>query len=296
MISRTVLTLTASSLAALPGSVLAQSTMSYDIGQYEYAQPLPELDDDVVTESIVTKPEPTHAEQAPVTPVFVARPRIQSIDPSDPEHYTYDTPPNEPASAVASAVRTIPARAPAYVGQGAEPAAVASRPIYHEERAQPALLPDGYPAGYAGAPTYLPVGAQVVTFDRNVWLDECRSRLDTYENDSDRGKIIGALIGGAVGGVLGNRVAGRGNRTEGTLIGAGAGALAGMAAGDAIEDRNRPRSDSYEQCQAYLDSYMQNATASAGAVRYTQPGPYMLVPVTVLVPQRVVYREVTPVD
>ena len=236
MISHTVLTLTASSLAALPGSVLAQSTMSYDIGQYEYAQPLPELDDDVVTESIVTEPEPTHAEQAPVTPVFVASPRIQSIDPSDPEHYTYDAPPTAPAPAV----RTIPARAPASVGRGAEPAAIASRPIYHEERAQPALLPDGYPAGYAGAPTYLPVGAQVVPFDRNVWLDECRSRLDTYENDSDRGKIIGALIGGAVGGVLGNRVAGRGNRTEGTLIGAGAGALAGMAAGDAIEDRNRP--------------------------------------------------------
>ena len=295
MIFRTALAMTASSLAALPASVLAQSTMSYDVGQYEYAQPLPELDDDVVTESVVAEPEPIRAEQTqedPVTPVFVASPRIQSIDPSDPEHYTDDTSPADPAPAF----RTIPARAPAYVRQDAETPTVAAQPIYRNEQVRSTLSPYGYLAGYAAAPTYLPAGAQVVAFDRSVWLGECRSRLETYESDSDRGEVIGALIGGIAGGVLGNRVAGRGNRTAGTLIGAGAGALTGMAAGDAIEDRSRPHSDSYAQCEAYLDSYMQNATASAGAVRYTQPGPYMMVPVTILVPQRVVYRDGTPVD
>ena len=134
----------------------------------------------------------------------------------------------------------------------------------------------------------------MVAFDRNAWLDECRARLDTYETDSDRGEIIGALIGAGVGGIIGNRVAGSGNRTAGTLIGAGAGALAGMAAGDAIEDRNRARTDSYGQCKAYLDDYMQKATANATTTRYTQGGQYMLVPVTVQVPQRAVYHDGRP--
>ena len=66
-----------------------------------------------------------------------------------------------------------------------------------------------------------------------------------------------------------------------------------MAVGDAIDDRNRSRSDSYGQCEAYLDDYMQRATADAGATQYNQPGQYMLVPVTVSVPQRVIYRERT---
>ncbi|HBM05376.1 MAG TPA: hypothetical protein DD369_07210 [Erythrobacter sp.] len=142
----------------------------------------------------------------------------------------------------------------------------------------------------------MPAGSQVVDFDRNAWIEECRARLDTYENDSERGEIIGALLGGAAGGLLGNRIAGSGNRTAGTLIGAGAGALAGMAAGDAIEDGSRRRSDSRSQCQAYLDDYMQRATADAGATQYNQPGQYMLVPVTVEVPQMSVYRDGTPAN
>ncbi|PNQ74562.1 hypothetical protein BA950_13855 [Erythrobacter sp. SAORIC-644] len=143
------------------------------------------------------------------------------------------------------------------------------------------------------AATYLPAGGQVVAFDRLAWLDECRARLDTYDNESERGKVMGALIGGVAGGVLGNRIAGAGNRTPGTLIGAGAGVAAGMAVGDAIDDRNRSRSDSYGQCEAYLDDYMRSVTAEAGSVQYVQPGQYMLVPVTVSVPQRVIYRERT---
>ena len=117
------------------------------------------------------------------------------------------------------------------------------------------------------AATYLPAGGQVDAFDRLAWLDECRARLDTYDNESERGKVMGALIGGVAGGVLGNRIAGAGNRTPGTLIGAGAGVAAGMAVGDAIDDRNRSRSDSYGQCEAYLDDYMRSC------LLYTSPSP-----------------------
>ncbi len=88
----------------------------------------------------------------------------------------------------------------------------------------------------------------------------------------------------------------RGDRLAGTLIGAGAGALAGMAAGDAIEDGSRRRTNSQGQCQAYLDDYMQQAMASAGTVQYNQAGQYMLMPVTVTVPQRAVYPDGTPAN
>ena len=59
---------------------------------------------------------------------------------------------------------------------------------------------------------------------------------------------------------------------------------------------SRSRSDSRSQCQAYLDDYMQRATANAGATQYNQPGQYMLVPVTVEVPQMSVYRDGTPAN
>lgn len=298
MNARTALVLTASSLAMLPASAFAQASIPYEVGQYEFAQPQPELDDDVVTETVTrdTDPEPAKAEPAvapAATPVFVSNPTIQAIDPSDPSHVD---------SGPASAVRSIPARAGADFAEAPE-VAVGTSTIVYRDAAPQAVQPSHRsapifataPSTYAGA-TYLPAGGQIVAFDRAAWLDECRARLDTYDSDSDRGKVIGALIGGVAGGVLGNRIAGAGNRTAGTLIGAGAGAAAGMVAGDAVDDRNRSRNDSYGQCQAYLDDYMQSATVNAGAVQYGQPGQYMLVPVTVSVPQRVIYRERTPAD
>ena len=328
MPTRSALALTASAFAVLPGAAFAQEAMSYETGAYEYAQPLPELDDDVVTETVaepvVVEPGPIGAarvipaRQAAQAPVFVSKPTIQAIDPSDPRYYRHD----EVGTMPMAATRTIPTRAPVYATQGQQPTYVyvqqppqviyvhqapmsytqppagAARVIYREGPMQvvPAQYGYGYQPGYGGTPTYLPAGAQVVAFDRNAWLEECRARLDTYESDSDRGEIIGALVGGVAGGVLGNRIAGRGNRTAGTLIGAGTGALAGMAVGDAIEDGNRRPTDSYGQCQAYLDDYMQKATASAGTTQYAQPGQYMLVPVTVAVPQRAVYRDGTPAN
>ena len=328
MPTRSALALTASAFAVLPGAALAQEAMSYETGAYEYAQPLPELDDDVVTETVaeppVVEPRPIGAarviptRQAAQPPVFVSKPTIQPIDPSDPQHYRYEA----VAATPTGATRAVPAPALIHAAQGvqptyvyvqqppqviyvhqapvghAQPPAGTARVIYREapKHVAPTQYGYGYQPGYGGAPTYLPAGAQVVAFDRNAWLEECRARLDTYESDSDRGEVIGALIGGVAGGLLGNRIAGRGSRTAGTLIGAGTGALAGMAVGDAIEDGNRGRTDSYGQCQAYLDDYMQKATASAGTMQYAQSGQYMLVPVTVVVPQRAVYRDGTPAN
>lgn len=305
MFVRTALVLSASGLAVLPGVALAQSTLSYETGQYEYAQPKAELDDDVVTETVPDA-------EAPAV-VFVESPTIQSIDPSEPQ----STMPVTEAGIPLPAARTIPARNAApvttvsqvqptyvYVQQPpqvlyaypapvtyAQPTSGAARVIYRDapvqqvQPVQPVEYGYGYQPGQVSTQLYLPAGAQLVAFDRNSWLEECRSRLDTYENDSDRGKVIGALVGATAGGVIGNRIAGRGNRTAGTLIGAGAGALAGMAVGDAIDDRAERRTSSYGQCEAYLDDYMQQANASAGRVQYSQPGQYMLVPVTVAMPR-----------
>lgn len=331
MIIRTALALSASTLAVLPGVALAQDALSYETGQYEYAQPKPELDDDVVTETVVESTAPDV--------VFVESPTIQQIDPSAAE-YSASV---DGAGAPLPAARTIPARAPAsaaamtpapraqpgyvYVQQPpqvlyvyaapttyAAPAAYGQPVAYMQPTAGAARVINrdgtvpgagamqqsqygyGYQPGQVSTQLYLPAGAQVVAFDRSAWLAECRARLDTYESDSDRGEVIGALLGAAAGGVIGNRVAGRGNRTAGTLIGAGAGALAGMAVGDAVEDGNRRRNDSYGQCEAYLDDYMQQANANAGRVQYNQPGQYMLLPVTVAMPQNAVYSDGTPAN
>lgn len=339
MTIRTALALAAAPLALVPALAQGQATLSYETGQYEYAQPLPELDNDVVTETVATT--------APETVVFVEGPVVQPI-------------PGENAAVGAPplpAARTIPARAdatpvshsvPQMVGTGQpqvlaqpgpvyvqaqppvlyaypasaplyaapaygyapgyayapQPNAGAARVIYRDDRAMAPQPVQAVPYGYGYQPAqvspqlYLPAGAQVVAFDRSAWLQECRARLDTYDSDSDRGEVIGALVGGVAGGLIGNRIAGRGNRTAGTLIGAGAGALAGMAAGDAIEDRSRRDrgSSSADQCSAYLDDYMQQAQANAGQVAYNQPGAYMLVPVTVAMPQTAVYRDGTPAN
>ncbi len=83
---------------------------------------------------------------------------------------------------------------------------------------------------------YLPGGGQLVSFDREAWLAECRARVGTYE-ESDRARLIGTVVGAAAGGLIGNRVAGSGNRVGGTVIGAGTGAVAGSVVGDAIAPR-----------------------------------------------------------
>lgn len=319
-------------LAAQPA--MAQESIPYETGQYEYAQPEPVLDDDVVTETITEEPEAEKgaARVIPMRrsgpePVFVENPVVQPVTEGEAQDYaatpaatTLDpvTRPTAVASTAPAAadLTSVPGPAPilytypaapapapviyAYPAPygHAQPAGGAARVIYRDAPPPAARMASGagYGPGQGGAVDYLPAGAQLVAFDRTGWLEECRARLDTYEDESERGRVIGALVGAAAGGVIGNRVAGSGERTAGTLIGAGTGALAGMAVGDAVADRDRGVRDSYGQCQAYLDDYMQQATANAGRVHYTQPGQYMLIPVTVMVPQRAVYRDGTPVE
>ena len=80
--------------------------MSYETGQYEYAQPSPELDDDVVTETATDATSTTDTVSAarsipprPQAPVFVSSPTIQPIDPSNPVYYSYETLAAQPAPA-----------------------------------------------------------------------------------------------------------------------------------------------------------------------------------------------------
>jgi outer membrane lipoprotein SlyB len=143
----------------------------------------------------------------------------------------------------------------------------------------------------------LPNGAQLVSFDRTAWLNECEARLATYDQN-DQGRIIGALIGGLGGGLAGNRLD-NGNRLGGSLLGAGVGTLAGTLIGDALDDRADQKaraaalSSAKQQCAQYLDAYMAQAQNAAPTTTFTPGQQYMLVPVTVPVAQQAVYREVT---
>ena len=267
---------TVAGTAAFTASGAAAQTIFYEDGDYLYAVPA----DTVVTETIET--------QAPVTtvtvpmpdmaqPVFTYDPVVQPIDGAVVENTVVES------TTPRGAVRSIPVR------QSVEAygATSYSGPVYQGTYA------------YATAPRsgYLPGGGQLVTFDREAWLAECRARVGTYE-DSDRARLIGTLAGAAAGGFIGNRVAGSGNRLGGTLIGAGTGALAGSVVGDAIDDRNDARryqagyADDGGYCAAYLDDYLARASQTAGSVTTTEPGrQYFLVPVTVQVAQQPVYSD-----
>ena len=247
---------------ALGTSAASAQTIYYEDGDYLYAVPAAEsvaVENDVVTSSVVV----------PVTPPDGSAVRV--IPPRD---VVTQQPIVLPDAAVA------PASLPVIIPQG-----VATG--YGQAYA---------PASYGYGTRYLPNGAQVVEFDREAWLTECRSRLAGYD-ENDRGRVIGALTGAVVGGVIGNRVA-DGNRLGGTLLGAGVGGLTGSAIGDAIDDRADRRSfGSIERyCTDYLDDYMARASnygATTYGAAYAPGQQYMLVPVTVPVAQQVVYREYT---
>ncbi len=220
--------LIASSLVVLPSGSFAQTVIPYDVGEYEYAHPLPDMRDDIVTETVTGDAEGQPSVDPGTPPTVVSAPAIQTVDPSDPAIG---------GAMTSSAVRSIPSRSAA--------------------NAPPT------PIQFSAPPTYLPAGGQVVAFDRKAWLDQCRLRLETYENNAERDKVIGTLIGG-------------------------------VAMRSVTQHGSNKSTNSASQCQAYLDTYLQNASATAGTVQYAQPGQYMLMPVTVAVPQRPVYREIGP--
>ena len=283
----TVRTLAAALAATLVGgasvtaSGAAAQKIFYEDGDYFYAVPA----DTVVTQTVETQ-APTTAVVVPMPdmaqPVFTYDPVVQPIGEAVVEDTVVESSVVE-NTAPRGAVRSIPARpvdetynSPAYSG-----------PVYQGTYA------------YATAPRsgYLPGGGQLVSFDREVWLAECRTRIGTYE-DSDRARLIATLAGAAAGGFIGNRVAGSGNRLGGTLIGAGTGALAGSIVGDAIDDRSDSRryqagyGDDGGYCAAYLDDYLARASQTAASTTTTVPGQqYFLVPVTVEVAQQPVYSD-----
>ncbi len=283
----TVRTLAAALAATLVGgasvtaSGAAAQTIFYEDGDYLYAVPA----DTVVTQTVETQ-APTTAVVVPMPnmaqPVFTYDPVVQPIGEAVVEDTVVESTVVE-STAPRGAVRSISARP---VGETYNSPAN-SGPVYQGTYA------------YATAPRsgYLPGGGQLVSFDREAWLEECRARIGTYE-DSDRARLIGTLAGAAAGGFIGNRVAGSGNRLGGTLIGAGTGALAGSVVGDAIDDRNDARryqagyGDDGGYCAAYLDDYLARASQTAASTTTTVPGQqYFLVPVTVEVAQQPVYSD-----
>lgn len=194
--------------ATLAMPAFAQSEdpeIAYETGQYEYAQ-LPDDGDDVVTETVPATPEPRPAvrvipmRRTGPPPVFVPSPVVQVIAPAV-----------AGVGADAQAVARVPAAAPvryaparqaapviyAYAVTSAAPlaqiapASGTARAIYPSGAGQPAYA-------YAPPPGVLPAGAQLVAFDRAIWLAECRNRLAGYAPEQ-RAAAMAALGGVAIG-------------------------------------------------------------------------------------------------
>ncbi|WP_369026472.1 glycine zipper domain-containing protein [Qipengyuania sp. RANM35] len=276
------LALCSAPIALAGGAASAQEAISYETGEYAYAQ----------------EGQPS-ADPAPV--VFREREVIQSIPSVDPDDelqvIAVDSTP-EPIL-VDPVAHTAPRILYAYPAVYAQPPAPgsASRVIYREGDPRASRT---YSYVYEGSAPMVPPGGRIVHFDSEAWLAECRRRIApvTYYEEDGNGEVAGALIGAAAGGLIGNRVAGHGHRTTGTLIGAGIGALAGAAIGDSVDDRTvaGEGEDRSGQCEAYLDGYMESARTGGLHGRTSASGEYMLVPVTVMVPQRAIYADGKPFE
>lgn len=164
--------------------------------------------------------------------------------------------------------------------------------------------------GYAPAGGYYAAGPAV--FERDQWIEECRSRT-RGRNRNDTGLIIGGLLGAIAGGFGGYELAGAGDRVLGTVLGVGGGGLIGGLLGSLFDGRRKNRYD----CEAALDSYLSTygaptgrmasrvipypAYAQAPAYGYGYPAEYgysyapppqvVMVPVRNEVQQQVVVRE-----
>ena len=264
----------------LLASAAGAQTIYYEDGDYLYAVP---------AETVVTQTVEPQADGAIVLPpqdvaqpVFDYNPVVQPVGGTVVE-----------TTAPLGSVRSIPVR---QAGESYRTATQVSAPYPGAPASRNYPVYRGAYA-YQNAPQsgYLPGGGQLVSFDREAWLAECRARVGTYE-ESDRARLIGTVVGAAAGGLIGNRVAGSGNRLGGTAIGAGTGAVAGSVAGDAIDDREDARryragyGDDGGYCAAYLDDYLARASQAAASTTTTVPGQqYFLVPVTVEVAQQPVY-------
>ncbi|MEZ5681042.1 MAG: hypothetical protein R3E14_07055 [Erythrobacter sp.] len=231
-----ILGLVAAPLAFAATGAIAQETIAYDSGEYEYAQ----------------APEPEVADPREAV-VFQERPVVQSIPSVDPDVEIGDLPAQseapivEPAPATTGSAEAPRIRYadPAIHAQPAAPGG-ASRVIYRRN-GQDAL--PGYTYVYESSVPTLPAGGRVVQFDREAWLAECRHRLGpvTYYVEDGYDEVM-------------------------------------------VESEDRSG-----ECEPYLDGYMESARTGGLHNRHSSTGEYMLVPVTVMIPQRAVYADGTPV-
>ncbi|ABC64707.1 hypothetical protein ELI_13075 [Erythrobacter litoralis HTCC2594] len=184
-------------IAATPG--LAAQEMSYEQRVYEYAQPLPEGEQQTV---------------------FVSDPVVQSVPAQSEYRETFGAPETDYEVG--------------YEVQYSHPAPVATHgPAGVMHPPQPVVHPPMQHRPMAAAPHHPGYPPMPPVFDRGAWLDECRAYVRERRRRGDRGATIGGLLGAAAGGVIGNRVASS-ERLGGALIGAGVGGLAGLAIGSAV--------------------------------------------------------------
>ena len=179
MTLRNIIALT-SGIAMLPGAAFAQAALEYEIGGYEYAEPLPEeVAEQEVEPRIVLEPteergarRAIEARQEGTAPTFVERPILQPLRTVDPDR----TGMIGTTAAGADFAQDSAVQAPVTYTD-APP--VASGAIGSTVTPMPA------PAGRSGAGrTYvyragqeprLPLGGRIVQFDRAAWLQElCR--------------------------------------------------------------------------------------------------------------------------
>ena len=261
MTMRIIIALT-SGVAMFPATAFAQDALEYGVGEYEYAEPLPQDTEDTTVEPEI-RLEPTEergaqrvigARQDGSTPTFVERPVLQPLRTVDPDRsgiagntasgadfaddsvvqpaVTYATTPPVTSGAFGSAEMRTPG------------------PVYRGGAGQ------SY-AYRAGEEPRLPLGGRVVQFDRAAWLQECSRRLAPqrgYIDNSDEYYDY-----------------------------------------EEIEYDPERATAAMSRCEVYLDSYM--ASARSGGLRNSasSTGDYMLVPVTVMQPRQARYGDEAPV-
>ncbi len=207
-------TLTAALFAA---PALAQQEpdprIDYRSGQYQFpAQTSATQDAAVVTHTVPADEAPLPAErviparQTGPAPVFVPFPVVQDTRTAAPVQVVAQVPVGQaivvaPVAAYAQPPVYYSYPAPAAPVAYAYPSGGAARVIYPAGATQPVGVGApayGYAQNYAAAAALLPAGAQIVTFDRGIWLTACRDRLAGYAPE-DRDAAIAALGGAAAG-------------------------------------------------------------------------------------------------
>ena len=261
MTMRIIIVLT-SGVAMFPAAAFAQDALEYGVGEYEYAEPLPEeMDDNTAEPEIRLEPIEERGAQRVIesrqdgsTPTFVERPVLQPLRTVDPDRsgiagntaagadfaddsvvqpaVTYATTPQVTSGAFGSAEMRTPG------------------PVYRGGAGQSYVY-------RAGEEPRLPLGGRVVQFDRAAWLQECSRRLAPQRGYIDNSDDYYDY--------------------------------------EEIEYDPERATAAMSRCEAYLDSYM--ASARSGGLRNSasSTGDYMLVPVTVMQPRQARYGDGAPV-